>query len=86
MSRAPFALRARWGNSTRPVHPAPRSTRRDPATPPTIYLTLPADQAGHTIDIRWRLTSTGADGWRDGEMTFAVGEEPVDLAVSNDTG
>lgn len=51
---------------------------------PLIYLTLPAEMAGQELDIRWRLTSTGVDGWREGEITFAVAQETVDVDAANE--
>lgn len=35
--------------------------------------------AGKEVQVRWRLTSTGVDGWQEGDVVFAVESEPVDL-------
>lgn len=61
----------------------PRHVRPGAAVPlPPIYLTIPAHRAGQDITVRWRLTSTGVDGWQEGEIVFAVSSEPGKLTAA----
>ncbi|MCW2952042.1 MAG: hypothetical protein JWQ48_1212 [Conexibacter sp.] len=48
---------------------------------PPMFLTVPLTQVGQEIAVRWRLTSSGVDGWQEGEISFAVADEPVNVTV-----
>lgn len=68
----------------RRVRFTPRHVRPGETVPlPPISLTVPQTQAGQEIKVRWRLTSSGVDGWQDGEIAFPVADEPVEVAVPN---
>jgi hypothetical protein len=45
-----------------------------------VYLVIPADYAGHPLEVFWRATSTGATGDADGLLVAEVGD-PVDADV-----
>jgi hypothetical protein len=51
---------------------------------PPVFLTVPAAQAGHDLTVRWRLTSSGVDGWQEGEISFEVADEPVAVTAANE--
>lgn len=46
-----------------------------------VHLVVPASGEVAPIRLRWRLTSTGADGWRDGEVLYEVDSQPVRLVA-----
>jgi hypothetical protein len=36
------------------------------------------------VRIRWRLTSTGVDGEQQGEITYDIERDPVEITVAQD--
>jgi hypothetical protein len=50
----------------RPGTPAPLSE---------VHLFIPPQYAGEQLPVRWRLTSTSADSWRDGEFALEIDSE-----------
>ncbi len=48
---------------------------------PRIYLLLPSRTAGETITVNWRVTSTTADGWQEGELVYDVSPDIVDIEI-----
>jgi hypothetical protein len=63
------ALKVRFG----PKHLRPGETLK--LTP--FYLTLFGSQEQDELSIHWRITSTGVDGWQEGDIAFSLGEEPA---------
>ncbi len=46
-----------------------------------IYLVISAGSASRELHLAWRLTSTGADGWRDGGILYEVDPQPERLTA-----
>ena len=67
----------RWRVRFHPRHVRPGES----VSLPAVHLSLAEDRAGGEIDIRWRLTSTGADGWRQGSITYSVAEQLAVVTV-----
>lgn len=44
-----------------------------------IYLVVAADRPVRQLQLAWRLTSTGADGWRNGEILYELDPQPEQL-------
>jgi hypothetical protein len=42
---------------------------------PDVHLVIARQLAGSTIKVRWRITSTSADGWTEGDLLIGVDEE-----------
>lgn len=70
--------------SARRVRFVPRHVRPgETVALPPVFLTVPAANVGQDIVVRWRLTSSGVDGWQEGEITFATAAEPVEVTMSS---
>jgi hypothetical protein len=55
----------------------------DQAVPlPDLHLVVPPERAGSTIKPRWRITSTSADSWTEGDLVLDVASQITTLDVS----
>lgn len=72
VARSAPADEVEHGRQTR-VRFAPVHVRPGAVVPlPDIHLMIGAEHAGSQIAVRWRMTSTSTDGWREGDVVCNV--------------
>ena len=47
---------------------------------PPFHMTIRPEQGGE-LALRWRLTSTGVDGWSEGELLYEIAADAVEIEI-----